>query len=271
MTKSLCAVILALMLTAGGAAQAPPVDATTLVVSLPASGAEIDAGKMKGDLTRMAWSADGRTFYFQTVERDTRGNVIVHRFVLAPDDKQPKGVDQEPPWAAAYWSAKSAQTAPGMAGLKITIDQQQKRMTATASPVGGDMAKGGVGGGTGGASGGSGGSTTGDAVTAANQSQMATVVTLKLKAEVVGEFVNAPALAGTTFGWGPSGTGLIAFVNGAGRLVIMDGQGRKQEVEGSKAVLLPGWSTDGTRLAYLERSGRKKYTVKTLDISIPRS
>ncbi len=96
-------------------------------------------------------------------------------------------------------------------------------------------------------------------------------MTLKLKGEVVGEFVNAPALAGTTFGWGPSGTGLIAFVNSAGRLVLMDGQGRKQEVDGAKAVLLPGWTTDGTRLVYLERSGRKKFTLKTLDITIPRS
>ena len=95
----------------------------------------------------------------------------------------------------------------------------------------------------GGAGGGAGGSTTGDAVNAANQSQSATVVTLKLKGEVVGEFVNAPVLPGTTFGWGPSGTGLIAFaVNGAGRLVLMDGQGRKQEIDGSKAVVLPGWT-----------------------------
>jgi hypothetical protein len=165
---------------------------------------------------------------------------------------------------------KSAQSAPGLAGLKITLDQQQKRMAATAAPMGGDLAKGGLGP-TGGASGGGGGSTTGDAVNAATQSQTATVVTLKLKGEVVGEFVNAPALPGTTFGWGPSGTGLIAFVTHSGRLVIMDGQGRKQEVDGSKAVLLPGWSTDGTRLVYLERAGRKKYLVKTLDIAIPKS
>jgi hypothetical protein len=225
---------------------------------------------MKGDLTRMSWSADGRTFYFQTIERDTRGNVVVRHYLFATGDKQPKSVGQEPPWAAAYWSAKSAQAAPGVAGLKITVDQQQRRVTATASPVGGDMAKGGLGA-TGGAAGGAGGSTTGDAINAASQSQMATVVTLKLKNEVVGEFVNAPAIPGTTFGWGPTGTGLIAFVNGAGRLVIMDGQGRKQEVEGTKAVLLPGWSADGARLVYLERSGRKKYTVQTLDITIPRS
>jgi hypothetical protein len=271
MTRSLSAFVLALTVTASvGLAQTPQVDATKVVVSAPAGGTEIDAGRMKGDLTRMSWSADGRTLYFQTVERDTRGNVDARHFVLAPNDKQPKAVDQEPPWAAAYWLAKSAQSAPGVAGLKITVDQPQQRVSATAAPVGGDMAKGGLGA-TGGAGGGAGGSTTGDAVSAAYQSQTATVVTLRLKAEAVGEFVNAPALPGTTFGWGPSGTGLIAFVNGAGRLVIMDGQGRKQEVEGTKAAWLPGWSTDGTRLVYLERSGRKKYTVRTLDITIPRS
>ena len=122
----------------------------------------------------------------------------------------------------------------------------------------------------GGAGGATGGSTTGDAVGAAVQSQTATVVTLKLKGEVVGEFVNATPLPGATFGWGPSGTGLIAFVNGAGRLVFMDSDGRKQEVADSKAVLFPGWAADGARLVYLERSGRKKFTLKTLDITIPR-
>jgi hypothetical protein len=263
--------MLALMVTAAVVvAEAPQADATKLIVSSPATIVEIDAGKMKGDLTRMALSPDGRSFYFQTVERDTRGNVIFRHFVLALGETQPKGLDQEPPWAAAYWLAKSAQSAPGVAGLKIAIEQAQKRTSATASPVGGDMAKGGLGA-TGGAGGGTGGSTTGDAVNAANQSQSATVVTLKLKGEVVGEFVNAPVLAGTTFGWGPSGTGLIAFVNSTGRLVLMDGQGRKQEVDGEKAVALPGWNTDGTRLVYLERSGRKKFTLKTLDMTIPRS
>jgi hypothetical protein len=246
------------------------VDATRLVVSPPATVVEIDGGKMKGDLTRMAWAPDGRSVYFQTVERDTRGNVDVRHYVLALDQKEPKGLDQEPSWAAAYWLTKSAQSAPGMAGLKIAIDQQQKRVAATASPMGGDMAKGGMGA-TGGASGGSGGSTTGDAVNAATQSQTATVVTLTLKGEVVGEFVNTTPLPGTTFGWGPSGTGLIAFVNNAGHLVFMDGEGRKQEVAGSKAVLMPGWAANGARLIYLERSGRKKYVVKTLDITIPRS
>ena len=262
--------VLSLLVVAVAAAEAPQVDVTKVAVSAPAVTAEVDAGKMKGDLTRMAPSADGRSFYFQTVERDNRGNVTFHHYVFTPGDKQPKGTDQEPQWAAAYWSAKSAQSAPGMAGLRITVEQQQKRVSATASPVGGDLAKGAPGP-TGGAAGGAGGSTTGDAVNAANQSQTATVVTLKLKGEVVGEFVNAPALPGTTFGWGPPGTGLIAFVNGAGRLVLMDGQSRKQELDGTKSVVMPGWTIDGARLVYLERSGRKKLTLKTLEVTIPKS
>jgi hypothetical protein len=225
---------------------------------------------MKGDLTRMAWAPDGRSVYFQTVERDTRGNVYVHHYLLAFDQREPKGLDQEPSWAAAYWLAKSAQSAPGVTGLKIAIDQQQKRVAATSSPMGGDMAKGGTGASGGGAGGATGGSSVGDAVGAAVQSQAATVVTLKLKGEVVGEFVNTTPLPGTTFGWGPPGTGLIAFVNSAGHLVFMDGDGRKQEVAGSKAVLMPGFAADGSRLIYLERAGRKKYLLKTIDVTIPK-
>lgn len=264
-------VIALMMAVTVGIVPAPQVDATRLVVSPPATVVEIDGGKMKGDLTRMAWSPDGRSVYFQTVERDTRGNVDVRHYLLALDEKEPKGLGQEPSWAAAYWLTKSAQSAPGVAGLKIAIDQQQKRVAATASPMGGDMAKGGAGGSSGGAGGATGGSSVADAVGSAVQSQAATVVTLKLKGEVIGEFVNTTPLPGTTFGWGPSGTGLIAFVTGAGRLVFMDGEGRKQEVAGSKAVLMPGWAADGARLIYLERSGRKKYLVKTLDITIPKS
>ncbi len=63
---------------------------------------------------------------------------------------------------------------------------------------------------------------------------------LKLKGEVIGEFVNAPALPGTTFGWGPNGHAASSCSSTAdGRLVLMDGQGRKQEVAGAKAVVVP--------------------------------
>jgi hypothetical protein len=270
MTRRVCTVAGLLMFTAAvGAAQAP-VDATRVAVSAPVAGAEIDAGKMKGDLTRMVPSPDGRSFYFQTVERDTRGNVDVHHFVLAADDKQPKPVNEQPQWAAAFWVAKSAQAAPGIAAQKITVEQERKRIAATPSPVGGDLAKGALGGGGNAGGGATGGSSVGDGLNAANQTQTANVVTLKLMGEVIGEFVNVPAIPGATFGWGPSGTGLIAFVNGSGRLVIMDAEGRKKEVGGAKAVSMPSWTSDGARLFYLERSGRNRFTLKTLDITIPR-
>jgi len=270
MTRTL-AIGLVMLFTAGlGGAAAQATDATAITTSAPATIAAIDAGKMKGDLTRLAPSPDGAAFYFQTMERDTRGNVILRHYLMERTARQPKGVDQEPEWAAKYWAAKSAQSAPGLAAIKIAVDQQQRRVSSTSSPTGGDLAKGGVGP-TGGASGGAGGSSVGDATGAAFGSQNATVVTLKLKGEVIAEFVNAPVLPGTTFGWGPSGSGVIVFVNADGRLVLMDSQGRKQEVAGAKAAFLPGWSGDGTEIVFLERTGRKKYDLKFVTVTMPRT
>lgn len=256
-----------------GDAQAPaqPVDATKVVVSEPVTIVEIDAGKMKGDLIRMDWSADNTQFYLQTVEQDGSGNVRQRHFLLGLKGQQPKGTGDMPSWANSYWLWKSAQAAPGVAGLKIAVEQQQKRLTATATPTGGDLARGGLE--SGGAGRGGGGVTggVGDAVSAAQQSQMVSVVTLKLKGEVVGEFVNSPALPATTLTWGPTGSGLIAFKSADGHLVIMDQQNRKVEVPGTKAVSMPAWTMDGKRIAWLEKTGRNKFTLKVADVTIPKS
>jgi hypothetical protein len=262
--------LVSLMPCAVGIAAAQTADASKVTVSAPTTVAAIDAGKMKGDLTRLAWSPDGATFCFQTVERDTRGNVNFRHYVVDAAAPQPKSTEQEPAWATAYWTKKSAQSAPGLATLKITIDQQQRRVSSTAAPAGGDMAKGSPGA-SGGASGGAGGSSVGDAAGAAFGSQNANVVLLKLKGEVIGEFVNAPALPGTTFGWGPIGSGLIAFTTADGRLVVMDAEGRKQEVPGVKAASFPGWSDDGARIVFLEKTGRKKFNIQAVTVTIPRT
>lgn len=261
-------ILLALILATGSPAPAT-VDASTLTLSMPASIVELDSGRLKGDLSRLAWSPDARQLYLQTIERDRGGNLkSVHHYVLALDGKPPKGVDAEPPWSTAYWSWKSAQAAPGLPAFKIDVEQQQKRMSGTSIPVGGDLARGGVdaGGSAGGAATGFG---TGDAVSAALQSQMVSVFTLKLKGEVVGEFVNAPAMPGLTFGWAPAGTGLIAFSDPTGRLVIMDHEGHKQEIVSSKSALLPAWTDDGKRLAYLEKTGKNKAALKIVDVTRP--
>jgi len=253
-----------------GVAAAQTADASKVTVSAPTTMAAVDIGKMKGDPTRFAWSPDGATFYFQTVDRDTRGNVNIRHYLFDTSAQQPRSTEQEPPWAAAAWTKKSAQSAPGLASLKITIDQQQRRVSSTAAPTGGDMAKGGVGA-TGGASGGGGGSSVSDATDAAFGSQNANVVQLKLKGEVIGEFVNAPALPGTTFGWGPNGSGLIVFVASDGHLVLMDDRGRKQDIPGPKAASFPGWSDDGTRIVFLEKTGRKKFNLQSITVAVPRT
>ena len=270
MKRTLLIGLVALVAVGRGTAAAQPADASKISVAAPATVAAIDAGKMKGDLTRFAWSPDGSAFYFQTVERDTRGNVNVKHYVFDAAAPQPKGTDQEPSWAAACWARKSSQSAPGVAAMKIAIEQQQRRVSSTAAPKGGDMAKGGVGA-SGGASGGAGGSSVGDATDAALGSQNANVVLLKLKGEVVGEFVNAPALPGTTFGWGPGGSGLIVFATADGHLVLMDAEGRKQEIPGVKAASFPGWSDDGARIVFLEKTGRKKFNLQSVTVTIPRT
>jgi hypothetical protein len=266
--------IVAIMFAAGLAA-APPIDATKLVLSAPAAVVEFDAGKLKGQLVRMAWSPDATVLYLQTADPDTRGNVKLRHYSFGLDGQPPRTLGEEPPWAASYWSWKSSQSAPGMSAMKIAVDHQQKRVSATSNPAGGDLAKGateGGGAGTGGVGGGgAGGTTMGEAANAAYQSQNATVVILKLKGEVIGEFVNAPALAGTTFGWGPTGSGLVVFAPPSGRVVIMDDQARKQEVQGSKGAYLPAFTTDGKKLAYLEKSGKKKFQLKMVDVTFPAS
>jgi hypothetical protein len=244
----------------------PLADASKLTLSAPAAIVELDTGKLKGDLVRLSWSPDGQQMYVQTVERDRSGGIKSTRhYLLALDGKPPKGLDEEPAWSTRYWAWKSGPSAPGLLTFKIDPDQQRRRRSATSSPMGGDLAKGGAEGGSGAAGP---GMSSGDVMAAAVQSQMVSVWTLKLKGEVVGEFVNTPAVPGLTFGWAPIGTGLIAFANPEGRIVIMDDQGRKQPIA-SKAALLPAWTADGARLAYLEKTGKNKAVLKIVDVTRP--
>ena len=241
------------------------VDASKLTLSAPAAIVELDLGKLKGDFVRLSWSPDAQQMYVQTVERDRAGNIkSTHHYLLALDGKPATGLDEEPVWSTRYWAWKSGQSAPGLMSFKIDVDQQRQRRSATATPMGGDLAKGGVDAGAGAGS----ATSPGDVMSAAAQSQTVNMYTLKLKGQVIGEFVNTPAVPGLTFGWAPIGTGLIAYANSEGRLVIMDNQGRKQVIA-SKAALLPAWTADGARLAYLEKTGKNKATLKIVSVTRP--
>jgi Tol biopolymer transport system component len=81
--------------------------------------------------------------------------------------------------------------------------------------------------------------------------------------------VNGLPNFGLAFGWGPTGSSLIAFSNRDGRIVIMDDQGRKQEISSSKATLFPAWTQDGKRLAYLQRTSKDKVALNVVDVTQP--
>jgi hypothetical protein len=251
------------------AATAPSAsDASKLTLSPPATIAEIDTRKVKGEPLRLAWSPDGKQLYLQMVERDRQGTIKSANHYMVPiGGGAPARVDQEPAWSAEYWGWKSAQAAPGRPDLKIAVEEQQKRVSSTATPMGGDLARGGPEGS--GAMTPVGSGVAGEAMSASMQSQMAHYYTLKLKGEVVGEFVNAAAIPGLTFGWGPANSALIAFANRDGRVVIMDDQGRKQEIAASKSALLPAWIDNGTRLAYLEKTAKNKFDLKVVEVARP--
>ena len=42
--------------------------------------------------------------------------------------------------------------------------------------------------------------------------------------------------------------------------------GKKQQIEGTKGVVLPAWTEDGARMAYLETRGKNKYAVIIADV-----
>src|SRR5215470_9206502 len=95
-----------LFIVSGALAQgAPMADARAIVLETAAPIVEIDTGKLKGELAMLAWSPGGDEFYLQTAERDRRGAVVStgHYLVTA---KGVKSIDQQPPWATAYWAWK---------------------------------------------------------------------------------------------------------------------------------------------------------------------
>lgn len=237
--------------------------AAQVKVGTPVELAQIDLGKMGGTLVnQLAWSPEGKELYLQTMTEDKKGQPKDRfHFVISAEGGSFKNVAASPDYAIAYWSWKSGQTAPDDLAFKIDVSVDTHMQSASAVPSGGDLAKGGA---------------NGNNVGATNMSNSAggvpsfrtTVYTMLLKGEVIGEWTNHAAIPGATFGWGPAGTHLIAYRDkSAGRLVIMDSTGAKQKVAGTKDVIVPAWTNDSTRLAYLEGRGRNKYALVVATVS----
>jgi hypothetical protein len=253
------------LIIAAAALQNPPAaDAANVTLSIAEPIADLDMGKLKGEPARLAWSADKTEFYLQTVERDGHGTVkSAKHYVVSAASRTVKSVDREPEWASKYWAWKSAQASPGAAAFKIAVDgPRQETVRATSAPTGGALAKGGTGNPLE-------GTTVADVAAAVDQSQMRTIYTLKLNGEPLGDWVNEPVTPGSNFSWAPAPTTMIVFARrNGGPLVVVDAAGHRQQLAGAKAAVLPAWSNDGTRLAWLERGDKKKYNLMAADISL---
>lgn len=232
-----------------------PLDVTALKIGAPAVVAEIDMGKLKGEPRRLAWSSDGATIYIQTVEGNPPREKPRHYTVLL-DGGRVQPVESEPAWAAEFWAVKQDRAAPGLPSLAIQVVQGQEMLKLGMAPAGAlDRT-------------GSPESTAGTiSPEAGHGDQRAHVVRLLLQGQVIGTWTNERVIPGTRFSWGPAGSGSMVFVGEGGRLILFDGQKRKQTVEGVKDALLPAWSTDGARLAYLVKTGRRNYVLSWVTVS----
>lgn len=256
MSTLLLSCVLALTSVAGQAAQAPLATAASVVVTPSAPVVEVDMRRLKGPLVRqLAWSPDQTELYLQTYEANRDASVRnTFHYVIPVVGGAPQQVDIPPSWAVAYFQWKSGQASPDDPSWKIDVTSEKKIQSATAIPMGGDLARGGSVDPTGGIS-------VESATAAIAQSGNVSVYSMTLTGEIVGYWENHPIVPGLTFGWAPRGVGLIAFADTSGKLALMDRSGKARRIDTTKAVTLPAWSVDGTRLAYLEKTGRTTYAL----------
>jgi hypothetical protein len=243
---------------AGGQA----INADQASFSQPTTVANLDMKKLKGQPARLAWSPDGTQFYLQTLEGDFgRPNQKLHHYVFNATSGAQQKADNEPAWASEYWTLKSGQASPDNPAVKIELKTEERQQRTTSAPMGGDLARGVP-------TSGDVGTSAGDAGAAAYGSQNSTARLMVLKGATIGEFVNAPIVPGLTFGWGPRGSKAIAYVTPKdGRVVVMDADGKKKQLDGTGDAILPAWSADGRRLAWLRKDGRKNFVIQVANVS----
>lgn len=238
-----------------------PWKAKSLTVSDPAIVATIEAATLSGQPARLAWSPDDNLLYLQTIDgMFGRNDATFRHFIVASEGGALREMPAEPEWAVDYWIAKSDQASPHDPSVRIQLKSESRQERTTSTPQGGDLARGGS----------SPTSSTGrnDAIDAAFNSQIAYMNTMTLHGRQIGQFDNTVIVPGLTFGWGPSGSGIIAYAEPRkGRMVIMDAAGERQEVDGTQDALAPGWSTDGTRLAWFEKDGRGRFVVRVARVA----
>ncbi|MBZ5558376.1 MAG: hypothetical protein LAO77_13985 [Acidobacteriia bacterium] len=234
---------------------AMPIDVSKLIVGAPATVTELDLGTLKGELRQVGWSSDDTQLYVQTADGDPQSPKLRH-YTVPRAGGVPAAVDAQPDWAHVYWTNKSDRTAPGVPALVIDVEQKLETVkigTGSAGAIDSNRSD-------------PTGVSPGN-IDRESQRQKQNVVRFNLLGQAVSEFVNERPIPGLMFGWGPRGTGVIAYTDRDGRLMLLDQEQHKRIIPGVKQALLPAWSTDASRLAWVQKSGRKKFTLLVAGVS----
>lgn len=252
----LLALLLAQTPTAAESQALAAADASKLTLGTPATLAVVETDKIKGEPWELAWSPDGEQLHLVAMKRVRDGSMELTFHLIDAKSGKVEKVDAKPEWAADYWSWKSHRAAPGKPSFEINLDQQRKNESATARPMGGELARGGASG--------SPGASVDDV--AGQMSTNVLIITLLLKGETIGQWKGEPFVPGMTYGWAPAGMDAMAFAAQDGRLMLLDEQGRKQKIDKTKDVRLPAWAVNGRRLAWIEKQDKKKFRVQVAEI-----
>jgi hypothetical protein len=229
-----------------------PIDVTTLEVSGQKTIVELDLGKLKGELRQIGWSPDATKLYIQTADGDAGSEKLRH-YMVAAEGGAVDSIPAEPEWAEAYWTFKSDRSAPGLGSVMIEVERKAENVKI------------GTGSGRPGVTGADGMPAVDLSATTEGQKQ--NVMRLMLFGEPVSEFVNQRPIPGLMFSWGPASSAAIAYTTLDGHLILLDREHHKRIVSGAKDALLPAWTTNGARLAWVQKAGRKKYVLVWATVS----
>lgn len=231
-----------------------------LVVGAPETIRAFDVRALRGTPTRLAWSPDGRQLYLRVSTFDRWANETVSHAVVTIVTREVATVAAEPAWAARYWMWKSAPGAPARADFAVKLETREDLVRTTNVPREGNI-----------------GQHVADpfagmdevARNAVLSSQKTRFQTLTVRGQIIDQAVNQQVMPGRRFGWAPAPLALLAFVNAKQRLALMNEIGRTREIRKTKNVLLPAWSEDGGRVAFLEKSGRDSFALRVVDVRRP--